>query len=382
MSARIVLLAQCITEDCVEKRNNSAYLSIAGRKKCLNLAAYLATLGHSVTILSNSYAKGNFLACSEQHGPGITIRHAPTLSLFGRRTVFKRTIASAFNTWELLKRRGSTDLVVIYNYHAEFAIPALVAAKFAGIPFLLDYEDGLYLDRHYRSAFYRAIEQATYGACSGIIYVNPKLAERVGRFKDMTPHAVIHSYFNRADTLGIQASPGTHNEVLFAGNFSYGFGFEELKQYVTCLPPDYTFSICGRAGRSETKEIEALCAMHPGTRLLGFVPRQALEDLMHRAKAVILLNDVQSPFNDTNFPSKLYDYLSNGKIIICTRNPLLQGYATMKCILQIDSIAKDFPHLDRLLETRCFVPQEVHALHENILNQLRQIVATTTRQRC
>ena len=381
MGARVVLLAQCITEDCIAKRNNRSYLSAAGRKKCLNLAAYLTTLGHSVTILSNSYAKGNFLASSEQLDPGITVRHAPTLALFRRRTFFKRTIAAGFNAWELLRRRSSTDLVVIYNYHAEFAIPALLAAKFARMPFVLDYEDGLFLDRRYQSVFYRSIERAVYSACSSIIYVNPRLADRVGRLGAETPHAVIHSYFNRADTAGIQASPGTHNEVLFAGNFSHGFGFDELKQYVVNLPPDYTFNICGRAGTFETKEIEALCATHPRARLLGFVPQQALDDLMHRAKAVILLNDIHSDFNSTNFPSKLYDYLSNGKIIVCTTNPLLQSYAAMHCLLQLNSIEKEFPHLARLLGTRRFVPEECHALHENVLNELSQVVAAGMRRR-
>jgi glycosyltransferase involved in cell wall biosynthesis len=380
MGARIVLLAQCITEDCVARRNNANYLSVAGRKKCLNLCAYLAALGHSVTILSNSYAKGTFLASSEWLDLVTEIRHAPTLALFRRWTLFKRSIASAFNVWELLKRRGSTDLIVIYNYHAEFAIPALFAAKFTGVPFILDYEDGLFLDRGYQSAFYRAIERAIYRACSGIIYVNQRLAERVDPVNAGMPHVVIHSYFNHARALDLKASPGTRREVLFAGNFSRGFGFDELKRYIVCLPPDYTLNICGRAGKSETKEIEALCSTHANARLLGFVPQQNLLDLMQRAKAAILLNDLHSEFNNTNFPSKLYDYMSNGKIVICTRNPLLRSYSAMNCLLQIDSIEQEFPQLDRLLTTRRFVPEEVAALHANVLGELSRVIDASMRQ--
>lgn len=381
MGLRIALLAQCITEACAAQRDNREYLSAAGRKKCVNLAAYLRALGCRVDILSNSYAKGNHRASTEALADGISVHHVPTLALPGRHTIFKRTLAGLYNARWLWRQRHEVDLIVIYNYHAEFALPALFAQWLLGIAFVLDHEDGLHLVRRYRSAFYRALERAVYRRCSGAIRVNPHLADRMLQLGVDKPGIVVHSCFNGASVQHIEASPGTHDELLYAGTYSKGFGFGELLQYIRHMPPGYLLNICGRAGPAEQAQIEAACAGRPNVRLLGFVPDAELEALKRRARAVIVLNDVESEFNRTNFPSKLYDYLSAGKIIVTTANPLLSDYAGLSCMLQLQSIEHELPHLAERLAGRRFVRAEVDALHQRILDDLRGLLEAAARRR-
>lgn len=380
---RVFVLAQCITEACVARRGNNAYLSAAGRRKVLNLCFGLSAHGHDVTILSSSFAKGNHYSWKENVAAGIRVHHTPTIGLLGRHSVLKRTVTAMFNCIEILKYRHSIDLIIIYNYHAEFSIPALIARKALGLPFVLDYEDGLFLDKSYSGTMFSLLERAVYKNCAGFILVNPDLRKRIdkiGRGQASLITSIVHSYFNIGAIDTLEASPGTHRELLFSGNFSYGFGFDELKRYVACLPPTYSLNICGRAGVAETQEIQLWCGRHPRAKFLGFVSESALDELMRRARAVILLNEVTSDFNRSNFPSKLYDYFSRGKIVISTRNPLLRRYDSMHAMLVLDSIERDMPNLDQLLQDRRFVPEEVRDLHCECLAQLARLVDTTARQ--
>ncbi|WP_418319523.1 glycosyltransferase [Piscinibacter sakaiensis] len=370
---RIVLLAQCITESCIGVRDNRRYLSAAGRKKVLNLAAYLDALGHEVTIVSNSYAKTSWPASSETLGEHISVVHSPTWAV-GRLTPFRRGIATLFALHWLARHRAEVDLAIIYNYHLEFALPALWARRRHGLPFVLGYEDGLYLVRHYRSALYRWIERAVYRACSAVIYVNPQLRERLQACGVDKPGAVIHGYFNDADVSALTPQPGSSRELLFAGNFSRGFGFDELLRYIEHCPDGWRLNVCGRGGPGETEAVRSHCAVHPRANYLGFVSDEKLAELRQRAAAVILLNDVDSEFNRTNFPSKLFDYLSAGKLIVCTRNPLLADYAALDNMLLLESIADDLPRLGERLPQHRFDADQVAALHQQILDTLRGVI--------
>ena len=369
----IVLLAQCITEACVRVRGNQRYLSAAGRKKVLNLAAYLNALGHEVSILSNSYAKGSYPEMAEKIGDRLTVHHAPTWAV-GRSTPLRRGLATLFNLRWLRRHRSQVDLVITYNYHLEYALPALYARRRLALPFVLDYEDGLFLVRHYQSTFYRWIEHAVYRACSAVIVVNPGLRQRMLACGVDKPTAVIHGYFNAADVSAVTAAPGSQREILFAGNFSRGFGFDELARYVAHCPAGWTLNICGRGGPAETEAIEQLCEGHAQAHFLGFVPDETLDALRKRAMAVIVLNDIGSDFNQTNFPSKLFDCLSAGKAIVCTANPMLAEYAGLSCMVQLDSIEHEFPKLGERLYGARFVPDEVVALHQGMLSRLRVLL--------
>lgn len=381
---RITLLAQCITDRCIARRDNARYLSAAGRKKALNLSAYLESLGHEVVVLSNSYARRIDGAWTERLDTGMEIRHTPTMSLGRRHTLFKRTVTTCFNLWELWKRRHDTDVIIIYNYHVEFALPALVLSCLAGLPLILDYEDGLFLDRGYRTWMYRLLERLVYRRCDGFIVVNSGLRDRIElideRPLDPRRIGVIHGYLNAGRAQSLQAAPGTHDELLFAGNFSRGFGYDELKRYIAALPPGYELTICGRAGAEEEQAVRSQCAASPRARYLGFIAQDRLQELTRRARAVILLNDVDSAFNETNFPSKLFDYLSNGKTVLTTRNPLLAPYAGLSNLLMIDSIEHDLADLRALLLTRRFVAEEIRSLDDRIRSELGRVLDAARRR--
>ncbi len=370
---RIALLAQCITEHCIAVRGNQRYLSPAGRKKVLNLAAYLAALGHDVEIVSSSYAKGRFPELVERIGERITIHHGPTWAL-GKLTPMRRWLATRHAQRWLVQQRSRIDLAMVYNYDPERALPVLWAQRRHALPFVLDYEDGFYLARHYNGPLYRAIERAIYRHCSAVIAVNEGLLERIAALGFEPPAQVIHGYFNDADISRLAASPGATKEILFSGNFSRGFGFDELRRYIDCCPEGWLLNICGRGGKEETEIVRGWCENHPRARFHGFVSDTELDAMRRRAAAVLLLNATDSAFNRSNFPSKLFDYLSAGKLIVCTANPLLADYAGLDCVVQLESIEAEFPHIAEQLAQRRFVANQVAALHASMLERLSRVL--------
>ena len=74
------------------------------------------------------------------------------------------------------------DLVVFYNYHKEYFLPALLGKKLFGLPILMDYEDGLFLDKGYRSSLYRYLEKKAYRESVGFFLVNQGLKERISAY--------------------------------------------------------------------------------------------------------------------------------------------------------------------------------------------------------
>ncbi len=108
-------------------------------------------------------------------------------------------LATLFNLRWLLRHRSLSISPSPTTTTSNIALPALLARRWLGLPFVLDFEDGLYLVRHYQSATYRRIERAVYRSCAAVIVVNPGLEERMRACGVAKPTVVIHGYFNGAD---------------------------------------------------------------------------------------------------------------------------------------------------------------------------------------
>ena len=94
----------------------------------------------------------------------------------------KRPVGMAFNLYWICRHFRKYQLVVFYNYHKEYFLPAWVGKKWFGLPILMDYEDGLFLDKGYQSPLYRYLEKAAYRETDGFFLVNGNLKKRIDAF--------------------------------------------------------------------------------------------------------------------------------------------------------------------------------------------------------
>ena len=149
----ILIFTSLITDACLKRRDNREYISFAGRKKIGLLCRSLESLGHTVDVCSTSYAKSLNKTFVEEISPKVRIIHAPTVGFFGKMSFLKRPVGMAFNLYWICRHFRKYQLVVFYNYHKEYFLPAYVGKRFFGLRILMDYEDGLFLDKGYQSLF-------------------------------------------------------------------------------------------------------------------------------------------------------------------------------------------------------------------------------------
>ena len=59
---------------------------------------------------------------------------------------------------------------------------------------------------------------------------------------------------------------------------------------------------------------------------MGRVDSERFEQIFEKIEICILLNHAASDWNKTNFPSKLFDYLSRNRFVLSTANSVLEPY--------------------------------------------------------
>ena len=372
----ILIFTSLITDSCLERRDNREYISFAGRKKIRLLCRSLESLGHTVDICSTSYAKGMNKRFVEKLSRKVRVIHAPTIGFFGKVSFLKRPVGTAFNLYWICRHFRKYQLVVFYNYHKEYFLPAYLGKKWFGLPIVMDYEDGLFLDKGYQSPLYRYLEKAAYRETDGFLLVNQGLKERIdARGQGHKPTVIVNGFLDR-DVLEENRGwrPGARRELAFTGNFSRSFGLEELLKYVEHLPEKFQLTITGQALPEEEKALIDATNGRPNICFMGRIDSEQFEQVFERIEICILLNSAASDWNTTNFPSKLFDYLSRNRFVLSTANPVLEPYYGLSNFVLLEDFPGDLQKLEQILEKRVPNSRELFSLHRETLKSLELFV--------
>ncbi|HIJ40752.1 MAG TPA: glycosyltransferase [Deltaproteobacteria bacterium] len=372
----ILIFTSLITDACLERRDNREYISFAGRKKIRLLCRSLESLGHTVDVCSTSYAKSINKTFVEKISRKVRIIHAPSIGFFGRMSFLKRPVGLAFNLYWICRHFRKYDLVVFYNYHKEYFLPALLGKKWFGLPILMDYEDGLFLDKGYQSSLYRYIEKTAYRETEGFFLVNGSLRERLRIYgQDHKPSLVVNGFL---DTELLESNrewkPGAMKELAFTGNFSGSFGFEELLQYVQYLPENFRLTITGQADPEEEKALIDATKGRSNVCFMGRMDSARFEQVFEKIEICILLNSAASGWNKTNFPSKLFDYLSRNRFVLSTCNPVLKPYYGLSNFVLLEDFPGGLEKLEQVMKKRAPNPRELFSLHAETLKSLELFI--------
>ena len=347
----ILLFGNCITAACRQRRNNARYDSPAGRRKVLLLSEYLVQLGHSVEIVSPSYAKLTDPEFVENVSPGVTVRHAPTRAFWGL-ALGRRERAAQYNSQIVRTRAERPDtLVITYNYHREFATALLCAARECGLKTVLEYEDGLFLQPDWQQPAALNFERSVYAATSVFLVVNRGLEARVQQVLGKSPPCLLLQGLPDLSLLKSHAArpPPGNQRLLFTGNFGRDQGFGQLCEWVEHLPDAMELDICGRGSDPEIRELGRLLATRKNIRFRGFLPEGKVQELKDQADACLLLNNRQSPLHHTQFPSKFFDYLSHNQRVISAPDERLDPFRKLSQLVCVEDFPRGLKKLPELL---------------------------------
>jgi hypothetical protein len=372
----ILIFGNCITEHCLQYRKNLDYLSVSGRKKVLALSKTIEELGHGVDICSISYSKHTHSVFIEHLSKKSRLIHAPTLGIKGKLSFFKRTVGTMFNLFWLISHFRNYDAIIFWNYHFEFSFPALMGKWIFGMKAIMDYEDGLFLDKGYQGAFYRFWEKTVCHHSSGFILVNERLKFRLEHHMTAEkPSVTVHGFID-GELLKKHKNPGKGpvKRIVFSGNFSAGFGFQELLGYVDNLPDDMLFDITGKASKKEVNELQDHIARRMNVQYHGFVDEDKFSEIVEKADAFVLLNDTMSAYNQTNFPSKFFDYLSRNKFILTTQNALLTPYRKLNNVVVINNFPFGIKQLHEMTLSRQTDYPQIKAFELDTVKRLQEFL--------
>jgi hypothetical protein len=91
---------------------------------------------------------------------------------------------------------------------------------------------------------------------------------------------------------------------------------------------------------------------------------------MEKADAFVLLNDPSSPYNQTNFPSKFFDYLSRNRFVLTTPNHLLTPYLHLKNVVFINNFPDSVGQLHQMTADRVTDYREILQMEQDTVRRL------------
>jgi len=297
------------------------------------MAMSLIRLGHEVHLAATNAPDA---ACRE----GVFVHRVPWA-----RSRWSRMFKTAAEVSQLAR----TIPADIYHFHDPELLPwSLKLRKKTGRPVVYDVHEDVrlqirnkeWLPRWSRTLVARItgwIED--YGAkrVDGIVAATPAIARRFAKH----PRCIVVQNFPWRDELAplaVNNGPREKGLFVYVGGISKIRGIREMITALKMAGPEARLAL---AGQWESSCLRAECSQLPGwsqVEELGFLDREAVRRLLHRAQAGMVLfhplgNHVESQ------PNKLFEYMSAGAPVIASDFPLWRTIVeTARCGLLVNPL--------------------------------------------
>lgn len=318
---KIVYITQFVTNECLKRRNNLRHLSAAANNKSLGLTMLCFKAGYDIIILSpglsNNKTRHLHKAFEEEYNQ-ISVHHASEWDIPGLHVI---TSILSQCKW-LYKYRSSFQKILFYNYRPETCMPAFFAHIVLRKKIYLEYEDGFFALKINKilKIVIRAMELIGNRFISGAILVNDDLAPRVRTSNTQTISGLIdkemqqhfQSLPKRQESQKIFMYAGSLDEIRGVDIFLHLAEKLILAGHDNCQ-----FWISGKGSLEEV--VNHFSRKYPDRiKFYGFISREDLLKLYEEVDAFLSLQKPENQFSAASFPSKIFEYLSTGKMVIGT----------------------------------------------------------------
>lgn len=277
----------------------------------------------------------------------------------------------------LTRERKNYAAIISYSYTTQNVLLSCFGYYFLGKRIVLDYEDGLFCHRT-RYLYYSILEKIILKISSGCILVNDGLRKRLPASKQVV---LINGVFmpqkqpsNAGKRLG-----DDRIALLYSGELGFDYGlFSLFKVFLSVNAQKIDFHVTGR-GIDEGSLVNFIA--ENGLKNVffhGYIPLDALNNLEERIDGFILFQNEDSPIYDTNFPSKLFHYLSSGKPVFFNRCSLFTGYERFGNAFPIANIENGANQILNILNNRRkYYPEivsEIEAYNNDSFRKLKMVL--------
>lgn len=308
MERTILYVTNYYREDVIAQRHSEPFISQAGQNKGRYIMDVLAQGKNRVLVWSNAWTGSR----SFRFYRGFASKLQENLyysSILG--VPFFNAVSCYFSSRRFLKRYlkdHTLDAMIIYNMRLENSLLALYAKKHYGIPLILQYEDGLTTDAHiggWKRLVYGRMEKKVFAALDGAFLVNSKI-------KVPCEAVVIRGAMKALPEPFLFAPVTKKPKLLFASTLDTQRGINVLLDALSYTKEDFTLTI---TGRGEAEEKIRACG-DKRIRFLGYLDYETYKKELADADICINAQLANHAFAEFSFPSKIYEYLSAGKLVI------------------------------------------------------------------
>ncbi|WP_256301971.1 glycosyltransferase [Haloarchaeobius salinus] len=217
------------------------------------------------------------------------------------------------------KYEGGTS--VSYNFRPENALPGLIGKHGFGFPYVIQYEDGLFV---HRSALRRITAKLTKRLCNGSLDGGICTNTNLAAVLDTENTAIVRGFpsIGMPDTLpNPEYEEPDRTVVMFAGHFDTVRGIDLFLDVVPQIDNENVEFWISGTGRDEEKErIRNRVNRINDNRItyFGTLPWEEYRTRVVSADVLVNFQSPEMPISTYTFPSKLLDFMSAGSIIVST----------------------------------------------------------------
>lgn len=310
MGRTILYVTNYYLDDVIRQRRPEKFISQAGQNKGKYIMDLLREGGNEVIVWSNAWTDARSFRFYKGFRSGedsavyySDIIGAPVLNAYSCYVCSRRFL-------KRFVQEKKIDAVLFYNMRLENSKLALYAKRRFGIPILLQYEDGLTNDAHVKGikrAVYRRMERRVLANLDGALLVNSKM-------RVTCPSVVIRGAIREPKTEWRDTAVGEQKvpKLLFASSLDRQRGIDVLLAALSHTSEKFELTITGR-GEAED-EIRA--AKDGRIRFLGYLEYEAYRKELAEADICLNVQLANHGFGGFSFPSKIFEYLSEGKLVV------------------------------------------------------------------
>ena len=308
MGKTVLYVTNYYKEDVINQRHSKPFISQAGQNKGKYIMDVLKEGGNKVITWSNAWTSGRsfrfykgFQSTLEENLYYASIFGAPVLN----------SLSCYVSSKCFLKRylRSHTlDAMIIYNMRLENSLLALYAKKHYGIPVILQYEDGLTVDSHIngiKRLVYGKMEKKVFDCLDGAFLVN-------SRIKVPCPAVVIRGAMREQNKMAEFPLLNGTPKLLFSSTLDAQRGVNVLLEALKYTDADFNLKITGRGDMEEAVK----ACKDPRVQFLGYLDYETYQKELEQTDICINAQLAQHEFAEFSFPSKIFEYLSYGKLVV------------------------------------------------------------------
>ncbi|WP_435168686.1 glycosyltransferase [Paenibacillus glycanilyticus] len=317
---KIIYLNNYMSTQIATLRNSQNIYSQPANNKILGIKKSLEAAGASVKVLSSGLVNSKSFKWHkrvEEKSNLIDVVYCSILDI----PLISTIVSIVFMFFEIRKehKKKSIDNLIFYNYKPEVAWAAWLAKRIFNIPITIEYEDGYSnIDsvKGFKRVLMKLTEDVVSKNISSAITVNSLLAE-----KQSVPSVVVRGVTDA----NLYLMREKHNKskrsmpiIFYGGGLDKERGIEILLESLKYITKDFKLIITGKG---------KITIDDPRVDFKGFIDYESMLSYMLDADILIQCQLSQHQFGNSSFPSKVFEYMATGNLIISSEVADIKDFA-------------------------------------------------------